>query len=317
MRAEMKWLVGVLVGLSGAAWGTASQAEPRYGQDEVERSALGLLDDVERIVDIRQALGWYLEEEAYLDVRDPMMRSVCKAVPEARDRAMEILGESLMESGSAVDLYEASGKRVTSEVARAREVQRRYDVLSRAVREAERDCPYWDEPDIGFQGRQTDRNRFTLSLETGGVLQLRQSEGQWTYGGGGAGRLLAGYGFGGHVTLLAGGEFGGGGLLIPGSNPTQFAINYFPALPVIFRMHRSNFHYDLEVAPVGLFQANDTSVSYGGRIGIGGGFSALRTQGLMPWAGVAVAYEQYAESGGRPATHFLRGGVRLGFVWDP
>ena len=39
--------------------------------------------------------------------------------------------------------------------------------------------------------------------------------------------------------------------------------------------------------------------------------------GLMPWARVTVACEHYAESGNRPSAHFLRGGVRLGFVWDP
>ena len=299
------------------AWAASAHADPSQEDAAVERSARGLLADVERIVDVQEMLGWYVDDQAYEDIRDPMMRSVCKAVPRVRQRALEVMGDLLMSSASAPDLYEEGGRRVTSDVVRARAKQRQYDALSRAVRDATNDCPYWDEPDMGFEGRQTDRNRFTLSLETGGLIQIRRSEETWTYGGGGAGRLLSGYGFHGTLSLLAGVEFGGGGLLIPGSNPTQFAINYFPALPVVLRWHRSSMHYDLEVAPVGLFQASDTSLSYGGRVGVGGGVSALRTQGVVPWAGMAVAYEHHVQSGGRPKTHFLRGGVRVGFVWDP
>ncbi|MFW5740540.1 MAG: hypothetical protein ACOC1F_09260, partial [Myxococcota bacterium] len=231
--------------------------------DAVERSAEGLLADVERIVDIQETLGWYLDDEAYRDVRDAMMRSVCKATPRVRQRAVQRLADATAEAGDPVHLFSLHGE-VTSEVSRARSMGRRYEVLMKATEEADEVCPFWEEPDIGFEGRQTDRNRFTLSLETGGLLQIRRTQGTWTYGGGGAGRLLAGYGFGGDVTLLGGAEFGGGALLVPDTDPTEFAINYFPAVPVIVRLHQSNFHYDLELAPVGLFQASDTSVSYGG-----------------------------------------------------
>lgn len=284
--------------------------------DAVERSAAGLLADVERIVDIQETLGWYLDDDAYEDVRDAMMRSVCKATPEVRARALEHVADAALEAGDAATLY-AAAKEMTDEAEEALTAQRRHEVLSRAVGEASDSCPFWDKPDLSFEGRQTDRNRFTLSLETGGLLQVRRTEETWTYGGGGAGRLLAGYGFGGDFSMLAGAEFGGGALLVPDTDPTELAIHYFPALPVVFRLHRSNFHYDLELAPVGLFQANDWSLSYGGRVGIGGGFSALRTQGLMPWAGLAVAYEYFPENGGRSRASFFRGGVRVGFVWDP
>lgn len=312
LRRSAIALVSVLAGLS-----TARSSFAKPSDAEVDRSARGLLEDVERIVDIQETLGWYLDDEAYESIRDAMMRSVCEATPEVRERALGMLLDVTMKAGSPVDLFEANEREMTGEVAEALEVQRRYEVLTKAAREAEDGCPFWDTPDIAFEGRQTDRNRFTLSLETGGVLQLRRMDGGWTYGGGGAGRLLPGYGFGGRFTILAGVEFGGGGLIVPDSDPTEFAINYLPALPVVFRVHDSNLHYDVELAPVALFQASDMDVSYGGRIGIGGGFSALRTQGLLPWAGMALAYEHYLESGGRPRTHFLRGGFRVGFVWDP
>ena len=293
----------------------AVAAEP--APDLAEASAQGLLADVQRIVDIRETMGWYLDDEAYEAIRSTMLESVCKTTVRARERAMKILGEQVLDAGDAQGLFEADGRRVTRRVERARSLERRHQALSRAADDAADKCPFWEEPEPGFEGRQTDRNRFTLSVETGGLLQVRNTQGSWTYGGGGAARLLPGYGFGGDVSLLAGVEFGGGALLKPNTSPTELAINYFPALPVLVRFHRGNVHYDIEVAPLGLFQADNFDLSYGGRIGVGGGYSALRTRGVIPWAGLALAYEHFVPSGGRERAHFFRGGFRVGLVWDP
>jgi len=99
--------------------------------------------------------------------------------------------------------------------------------------------------------------------------------------------------------------------------PTEFAVNYFPALPILIRIHQVSWHYDFEVAPVALFQADDGDFSFGGRIGFAAGVFALRTRNVLPWVGAALAYEHYLESGGRPQAHFFRGGLRAGVVWDP
>jgi hypothetical protein len=148
-------------------------------------------------------------------------------------------------------------------------------------------------------------------------VQLRQTADTWTFGGGGYGRLLPGYGFDGHVSVLAGAEFGGGAMLRPDTSPTELVINYFPAIPVLVRFHDGGWHYDIETAPVGLFQADDSSLSLGARIGGAIGIKALRTRGVLPWAGLAIAYEHYFPSGGRERAHFLRGGLRVGLMWDP
>jgi hypothetical protein len=149
------------------------------------------------------------------------------------------------------------------------------------------------------------------------VAQVRRTRSDWTLGAAGAGRLLAGHNFDAKVTLLAGLEFGGGAMLEPNTEPTQFVVNYFPAVPLLLRLHDLAWHFDLELAPVAVFQANDSDVSFGARGAFTVGISALRTRGIIPWAGLGVATEYYVESGGRPQALLIRGGLRVGAVWDP
>ena len=103
----------------------------------------------------------------------------------------------------------------------------------------------------------------------------------------------------------------------PHTDASQFIINYFPAIPVVLRVHHRTWHYDLELAAVGLFQADNTRLSYGLRAGGGLGFSAFRRHNFLPWAGIAASYEHYFAGGGRSAAEFIRSDLRVGFVWDP
>jgi hypothetical protein len=128
--------------------------------------------------------------------------------------------------------------------------------------------------------------------------------------------LLVGYGFASKLSLLAGAEFGGNAMVRPGTKASQFVINYLPAVPVVLRLQQPTFHVELETAPVALFQADDTRLSWGGRIGLGLGFITLRQRGFLPWAGIGASYETYA-SGARPTAHYLRGGFRVGVMWPP
>jgi hypothetical protein len=112
-------------------------------------------------------------------------------------------------------------------------------------------------------------------------------------------------------------QFGGSALLRPNSNASEFVINYFPAIPVVIRSRQLTWHYELEAAPVALFEADNTRLSYGVRVGGAFAFTALRRRNVLPWAGLAVAYEYYFEGGGREPIHFLRGGLRIGLPWDP
>jgi len=294
--------------LSSAALARAQELSP---------AAESLLTDVARIVDAEESTGWFLDEEAQESIRGTMLASVCRAPISARQQALAELQRQSRELGSARDLFERDGRQMTSDVEEALFVERQLTALAFALERADTDCPFWVDVEPDFTGRQSDRDRFTLSLESGGNAQLRQTEGDWTLGGGGLARLLAGYGLGGRATVLAGIEFGGGAMLKPNTEPTEFVINYFPAIPLVLRLRNLAWHYDFETAPVALFQADNGNFSFGARGAFGIGLSALRTRGFLPWAGATVAYEYYVPSGGRDAQHFIRGGLRVGFMWAP
>lgn len=278
----------------------------------------GLLTDLSRIVRSQESGGWFLDAEAFESIYPTLMQSVCRTTQAARAGALQVVQARAAELGDPRDLFESEGRVESGRFEAARLATRERQALEQALAGATKDCPFWVTPRAGFLGRQTDRKRFTLNVETGGNIQLRRTAGRWTFGGGGLGRILPGFGIGEHLSVLAGVEFGGGAMLRPGGGPqTEFVINYFPAIPVVLRFRDVNWRYDVEVGPVGLFQADNTRLSYGGRIGTSVGLLGLRTRNVIPWAGMAVTYEYYVDSGGRPAAHFLRGGLRVGLIWDP
>lgn len=286
-------------------------------QPQAERQAQGLLADVERLVAAEQSLGWVIDRVQLDDMYPSLLESICPTVPSARELALAQLERESRELGDPLTLYRADQHQLTGRVEDALSAQRRLLALQHGLEGAQRECPFWIEVDPEFEGIQTDRNRFTLNVESGGVAILRQTAGDWTLGAGGFGRVMPAYGFDGRWTLLAGGEFGGGALIRPGDETTGLVVNYFTAVPVVARLRNVAWHYDIELAPVALFQTDDLRVSYGARLGTTVGLSALYTTGVIPWAGVSVAYEYYLESGGRPQAHFIRGGFRAGLSWDP
>lgn len=279
------------------------------------RSADALLNDLSRIVDAEDSTGWLIDEAAYREIYPDLMDSVCRATKAVRKLALERLERARRAYGDPHAAYLRAGSRLDSKAEDALKVTRLTVALRKAIAGVDTDCPFWIEPSPDFRGRQSVRESPFFSLETGGVVQIRRTAGDYTLGGGGAGRLLLGYGFT-DVSMLFGIEFGGSAMIQPNTEPTQFVVNYLPAIPFILRFHDLAFHYDIEVAPVGLFQADQGDLSYGLRAGFNAGLSALRTRGLLPWAGLGVATEYYLESGGRPSALFLRWGLRVGAVWD-
>jgi hypothetical protein len=309
--------LAITVVLAGAASASAEPAEESAPRTVlVSTTALeGLLLDLERIVAAEDASGWFLDRAALDAIHPVVMESACRAGAPVRLRALDLLRAEQATRGKPEVVYQEQGRELTSDVYDALQTDRELRALERA-HESSQDCPFWVSTS-DFRGLQTYRSRFLISLETGGVGQLRHTAGAWTFGGGGAGRLLAGYGLRAPISVLGGLEFGGGALLDPGSEPTQLIVNYFPAIPLVVRIHGVSWHYDFEVAAVSQFQANDFDLGYGGRFGFGIGVSALRTRGFIPWAGAAVAYDHYFETGGRERAHFLRAGLRVGAVYDP
>jgi hypothetical protein len=274
-----------------------------------------LLFDVSRIVDAEEDSGWLIDEEAQGEIHAVVMESVCRATPQVRAAALANLEREVAERGDPRSLFARAGK-LTSDVEAALRAGRQRDALGRAVREAPRECPFWVRADPEFRGLQSTRDRFILNFDTGGTVQLRETQGTWTIGAGGFGRALAGYSFT-RVSLLGGFELGGGALLEPHTQPTEFVVNYLPALPLIVRTHYQDWNLDLEGAPVALFQAGNSQWSYGVRAGATIGFSSLRLRGILPWVGLGFATEYHFENSARPEAWYLRGGFRVGGVWDP
>jgi hypothetical protein len=312
-------LLGALLGHAQTARAEPTPIPPATTPNTTEsdaRGAASLLTDLERIVTSAESAGWFLDSDAYRSVVSTLLESVCRASPAARLEALaQIRGRASL-LGDPRALYAAEGHE-SARFSHALSAERQQRALEQALARADADCPFWIPARAGFQSRQTDYGRWALGVETGGNLQFRQTAGSWTFGGGGLGRILPSYGLSEHMSVLFGIEFGGGAMLRPGGPQTEFVVNYFPAIPLVLRLRDVNWRYDLEVGPVALFQADNTRLSYGGRVGTSIGIIALRTRNVLPWAGVAGTYEYYFEGGGRPAAHFIRGGLRVGILWGP
>lgn len=274
--------------------------------------AAGLRADLERIVSGEETTGWFLDKAHDEAMHPAVAQSVCRTSLAGRQLLHEQLGAELAQIGDPRTLYEAAGK-MTDDVEKALHLSRMRTALRRAMDGA--DCPFWIKPVQGFEGRQTDRNRFTLNLETSGLVQFRYSSEKVTIGASPSIRILAGFGFD-HVTLLTGAEFAGGPMLRE-DDSSKFVLNYFPAIPVVVRIRDVNWTYSFETGLVSFFQANNTDMSYGFRAGGGIGLVALRTRWFIPWAGINAYYEHYFPGAGRPAAEFLRGGFRIGIIYDP
>lgn len=289
---------------------TPAQAQLVAPSEKEEPAFRALVVDLERLVEVQAGGGWRIDRYEIEDMIPSALQTVCKVPRETRLRAIAWYDRRIKLLGGPI---ETAYKGDLSAVSDLLFVTRVRTLLVEADKRALKECPFWLTPDVNFQGIQSDRHRTTLNLETGGLVQLRRTEGRWTYGGGGVIRALIGRGFE-HTSILFGAEFAGGAMLRLGATGS-FVINYFPALPLILRMHDRTYHYDVEIAPVVLFQADDTRFSYGVRFGLGGGVQGKRTRGLLPWAGIAFAYEAYFP-GARPQMTFLRGGLRVGLVWN-
>ncbi|MGZ3422519.1 MAG: hypothetical protein ACXVEF_25520 [Polyangiales bacterium] len=284
-----------------------ARADPRSSDDLAFEA---LIEDLERIIEVQQAGSWRIDRYEIEDMMPAALMTVCKIPPQVRKRAIAYYERKIREQGGPIEEAWKRDKDLDHHKLLLFYTRVRALLVAADARSAT-DCPVYLAPERDFHGWQSDAHRWALNVETGGLLQLRRSGGHWTYGGGGLVRLLVSRGFTRH-SLLFGPEFAGGAMLRVGAE--GFVVNYFPAFPVVLRIHDRSWHYDVEVAPVALFQADDIRRSFGFRFGLSTGTQARRTRGVIPWAGIAFAYETYP-SGARPAAQFIRGGFRFGIIW--
>ncbi|MGK4006585.1 hypothetical protein WMF31_28450 [Sorangium sp. So ce1036] len=303
--------------LAATAARDATAAPP--GEAPRDLAVVGLLVDLEKMVEMQQSLGWTIDRYEIDEMMSPALMSVCSAPPEARVAALDVLDARIRDLGGPVE--EAFRRRGgdLGEVADLLFATRVRALLSEAMRRAhgpDAECPFWLRPSPAFRGRETDAYRTTLNLEGGGLVVLESADGRALLGAGGSARLLLGRGLNERWTFLAGGEFGGTAQLDQTETKTRFPISFVAALPLVLRHNDLTWHYEAEIASLAYFTQDDPRVSPGLRLGALVGVSALRVRNIMPWAGIGIALEHVLETHRRPAQWNLKTGARLGFDWD-
>jgi hypothetical protein len=274
-------------------------------------SVEGLYKDLQRLVDEQQAGGWRIDRYEIEDLMSPALMSVCRVKPRVRADLLAMLDARIVGLGGPIESAFEKDPELSHHTKLLFETRIRL-LLLEAIKRAPLECPFHIKPEPHFRGVQSDAGAFSLNVEWSGLVQARRSEGTWGYGGGAVGRLLVSRGYGA-MTVMLGNEFAGGAMVRPGTDTV--VVNIFTAIPLVLRFQDLSWHYDAELAPVAMFQADDARLSYGLRAGLGLGVQARRTRGIVPWVGGTLVYEHYF-AGVRPSAEFLRAGFRVGIVWN-
>jgi len=280
-------------------------------------AAAGLLHDLEVIVAIQTQRGWEIDRQELVEMIPTALESVCRTSPEVRVAAMQVLlaRESALGGPPEVAFRKARGHLSALEDLLA--VQRARLLLFEAERRTTEDCPWYLAAQPAFLGRQTNARRTVLHLDGGGLGTLRNSTRGWSYGGGGSGRLMVGRGFSTRLTLLSGPEIGGAALLDETNEQQRIRVQAFAAVPVVMRWSFTQWHFDLEAAPVLQFSADGEIRGLGLRGGLLLAIGSLRVLDVLPWAGFGLNFEQMLTgSAGASDEQSLRAGFRVGLDWD-
>ena len=281
-----------------------------------DRQADDLLMDIDRIVAVESQQGWLIDRLELEDTLPQALQSVCRSSNQAREGALSEARQRFQEAGGDVEAALARVGGDPGEINPLLNAQRSVLILEYAMAKADADCPVWLRPDPGFRGRQTDRDRFSVYFEGGGLLTLRTSDVETRYGGGGSSRVLLGY-RSARWAWLAGGELGGAGLVQPDESNDQVRFHMFSAVPIAARVHGVLWHMGLELAPVWSLPVSRDPARLGGRVALQLGYTPLRRGAWLPGIGFALIYEHSPAQDGLEVEHILRAGFRASFSWDP
>ena len=279
------------------------------------RAQRALIFDVRKLVSAQEDTGWKVDKYEFEDMMPDALLSICVVDEVVRKRALAVVEHNEKRLGGPLRAAIEGGKDPDdlSDLITATRVR---DLLRLALARAPSECPVWMKREPDFRGVQSDAYRLTINLEAGGQAVAQRAGNENDVGAGGAGRLLFGYGLDHHYTLLFGGEFSGNALFQREGSTVNFPLQFIVAAPVVLRRHFLSFHHDLEAAPLVYFTDRDARLSYGVRVGGGIGLSTARIRGIMPWAGLALAFEFVFPNERRRAISAIKGGARIGFDWD-
>jgi hypothetical protein len=285
---------------------------------QTQSAAVSLLFDARKIVEVQASGGWKIDRYEYEKMMPDMLLSVCRTTDRAHRLAQAQAAQEVRRlGGSLAEALKKNGNKI-DDLKALLFATRVEETLAEAVRRAAAECPIWMTPRTDFRSLQTGVDRFTLTIEGGGtaLLQLKGGSSGATIGGGGGGRLLLGRGFNHRWSVRVGPELAIVALVQRDHGTTALPLHFLGALPVVVRYTDISWHYNLEVAPLGLIIEKDPVVHYGVRLGGMVGISTLQVRSFIPWAGLAAAVEVFPEREMRPLLVNLKGGIRAGLDWD-
>ena len=287
-----------------------------------------LVRDVERVVDVRGNVGWFIDESEIQAVLPDVMKSFCQVPLEDREAALVWLDRDIVELGGpdVVAAWRARGKKL-GKVEELLLVTRTRLLLARATEWANQGrCPFWLEPTAAFPGVHTQDHRFIATIEGGGRITQEIALGRVRFGGGGSGRILAGYGFAEGWGLTTGLEIGGGARF---TNLALGEQSEFPqivgqaAVPVVLRRQLGlTTHAEIELGPMAYFDRGSADPStrevklqfdWGARMGMALGGTYLRLhRGFIPKFAVAFTVDWVPAMGEQPGLTQIGLGLRTG-----
>jgi hypothetical protein len=278
-----------------------------------------LVRDVARVVDVRQKVGWLIDETEVEAALPDVLPSACRVGDADRAASLAWLdGEVARRGGSPIEAWRAAGKDLEKIedlllFARARLVLGRAD---ERVRQGK--CPFWIEPVPSFDGNQALAYRWLFGAEAGGRFIVGSENGVLGYGAGGGGRVLLGYGLNERNALFVGLEGGGGARFtnVPigerASIPDFLAI---VAMPVVGRRTISLSGFiEAELGVIAYFNQVEGIVEPGVRAGVGIGGSYLRLKrGFLPRFTFGVLLDHAPGWNDGVTITQLSAGLRAGF----
>jgi hypothetical protein len=289
---------------------------PTLPDTPIERA---LIRDVARVVDVRQKVGWVIDEKEVDAALPDVLPSACRAGAPVRAAGLRWLdGEIARRGGEPAEAWRRAGKQL-DKIDELLLFARTRLVLARAdewVRDGK--CPFWMEPEAGFDGTQVIARRWTVGAEAGGRFVVGSESGVFGYGGGGGGRVLGGYGVTERLSLFVGLEGGGSARFTNAPIGERFdlpdLLGVF-AVPVVARrtMGLSGF-VEAEVGPMAFLNQVEGRLEPGVRAGFGIGGHYLRLKrGLLPRFTFAVSFDHAPGWGDGATITQASAGLRAGF----
>ena len=282
----------------------------------VERA---LVRDVARVVDVRQKVGWLIDDKEVDAALPDVLPSACRVDAAARAASLAWLdGEVAKRGGTPVEAWRRAGKDMDKIeelllFARTRLVLARADAWARDGK-----CPFWLEPTASFDGVQVVARRWIVGAEAGGRFIVGSENGVLGYGGGGGGRVLVGYGFDERHSLFIGLEGGGGARFtnVPiGERITVPDLLAIFAVPVVGRRTLSLSGFvEAEVGFMAYLNQVEGRIEPGVRAGVGLGGTYLRLKrGLLPRFTFGVTLDHAPGWGAGANITQVSAGLRAGF----